>query len=803
MVHRLFLPVLSVLLAAAPGFAVQIVHVPSDAPTLSVAFQMVPDGGVIEVAAGTYSAPAGGFQLNNTGKGFTIRPDGTGEVAITGNGQNEIIRFQSTAFGASGPLVFEDLIFENGETSQDGIAAGITVYEGEVTFVRCIFRGHASTASTVGGALYLAENARGTIIDSQFLDNSSTSGGAGVGIRGDSQAWLTGCEFRRNRTNLPNHHPYSGGGGVNVGNSTLRVADTIFDDNSAGGFGGGLYAIGNWQQPYDDPRTDVIVSNCEFIDNVAQRDPSVTGSYPPTEGGAINAEDQTLMRIYGSSFHNNQALIGGGVNGYRSKIRIYDSAFYGNRATDRAHPGTGFGGAVKATSDDGAGDGTTNRPAAELLIERCLFHGQDYGTEANATVGGCLFAGGDGVRIDGDGGVPDVGSVEDNQATVVVRDSIFSECDTEGVANQKGDGGAVYVTVTDLVIEDSLVIDCDARGSGTGSGWGGGVMGIVHSDLQITGTTFAGNHAGLFGGAMVVQGANIEMSDSTFIGNVLDTSQYGGAIFSATDDGRGIDASGTISSCLFAGHAGVAVFDDDRNILSNPINDIRYIDNDFRTQSGSGPVYQNALAGAKTASQLNSLVIDRLPGLPDTDKGSGNDDLDDAPELATLMAAPDHAWAPLAGGPSTAPLAWAGTGGNATLDGSPVNPTGLVDANPGSHTLVVANASDAVVVASRLAPELQFSAESAHIPDGGSTTLNWQVATGVFEDGAIDHGVGAVASAVGSIQVSPAVTTTYRFSGVTQEGAITGEATVFVGEALIFADDFESGDVDAWSSVTP
>jgi hypothetical protein len=788
------------LIAGVPVSAVEIVHVPSDVSTLSTAFQVVPDGGVIELAAGTYQAPSGGFQLNNLGKGFTVRPDGTGPVSISGTNQNEIIRFQNTAFGASGPLVFEDLSFENGTTSQAGIAAGVTVYEGEVSFIRCLFRNNVSLASTVGGALYLAENSRAVIVDSIFEDNSSITGGAGLGIRTGVEAWVSGCLFQRNRTNVANHNPNSGGGGINVANSVLRVADTIFDDNSAGGYGGGLYAIGSWLPPYDDPATDVIVANCEFTDNTAQRDPSVTGSYPPTEGGAVNAENQTLMTIYGSRFENNQAMIGGGVNGYRSKIRIYDTVFRGNRATDRSSTSSGFGGAVKVTSDDGVGDGTTNRPPADLLIERCLLHGQDYGSDANATVGGCLFAAGDGQRIDGNPTVPDVGTIEENRATVVIRDSIFSECDSEGVFNQKGDGGAAYVVLTDFQLEDSLVVDCDARGSGFGTGWAGGVMGILHSDVGITGTTLARNSAGLFGGAMVIQGANIEMSDTQFFANVLDSETYGGAMFSATDDGRGISATGTVSNCLFADHAGITIFDDDRNNLQLPINDIRYHNNDFWVDPTGGPVYRSALSGQKNAAGLNALVIDRLPGLPDTDKGSGNVDLSDEPEIAELLAAPTDASQPLAGGGLTAPLGWAGSGGNVYLDGSVVAPTGVIDAGPGGHTLVVGSASDPQAVGTRPQPELVFDAGAVHIPIGGSTTLDWQVLNGTFEAGLIDQGVGPAAAAVGSVQVSPGSTTTYRFVGVTRQGSVSAEVTVFVGETLIFADDFESGSTVAWSA---
>ena len=799
------IPVLcAAVLVAASGWAVEIVHVPHDEPTFQSAVAAVSDGGVIELAAGSYASPVGGFALHNLGKGFTVRPDGTGPVSLTGNNVNEILRSQNSVFGSTGPLVFEDLTFDNGSTSQAGLAAGVTIYEGEASFIRCLFRGNVSNASTVGGALYIANNSRAVIIESTFENNTSITGGAGLGIRNGVEAWVSGSIFRNNRCNVPNHQASSGGGGINIGNADLRVADTIFEDNAAGGFGGGLYAIGTWQLPYEDPRPDVVVTNCEFTDNFAQRDPSVTGSHAPTEGGAINAENQTLMRIFSSRFDNNQAMIGGGVNGYRARIQIYDSEFRGNRATDRSSTGSGFGGAVKVTSDDGTGDGNNNRPPSDLVIERCLFQGQAYGTGANATVGGCLFAGGDGNRIDGNPTVPDMGTIEENRATVVVRDSIFSECDSVGVSNQKGDGGAAYVVLTDLLMEDSLVIDCDARGSSSDSGWAGGVMGLLHSDLEINGTTFSRNTAGKFGGAIVVQGSNIEMSDTAFYANVLEQQTFGGAMFAGVDLGRDISVTGSVTNCVFADHAGITIYDDDRNDPALPINEIRYINNQFWVQAANGIVYQNPLGGQQTPSGLNALVIDRGVGLPDTDKGSGNAALSDAPEIARLLAAPPDASEPLAGeGIATAPLAWAATGATAFLDGTAVNPTGLTDVTAGEHNLVVGGASDAEVIGTRPVPQLTFYASPSTVQIGGSATLNWQVVGSTFEDGVIDQGVGPVASSVGSVQVSPDCTTVYHFAGVTRDGAVSGEVTVTVGDFAIFTDGFENGSVGAWSSSTP
>ncbi len=60
----------SVLHAAASD---RLVRVPQDAKTLDVAIGRVADGGVIEMAAGTYPSPPNGFAINNARKGFTVR----------------------------------------------------------------------------------------------------------------------------------------------------------------------------------------------------------------------------------------------------------------------------------------------------------------------------------------------------------------------------------------------------------------------------------------------------------------------------------------------------------------------------------------------------------------------------------------------------------------------------------------------------------------------------------------------------------------------------------------------------------
>src|SRR5262245_34064065 len=60
------------------------VRVPQDARTLEAAISRVADGGVIELAAGTYSPAGQTFTLSNLRKGFTVRAAAGAQVALDG-----------------------------------------------------------------------------------------------------------------------------------------------------------------------------------------------------------------------------------------------------------------------------------------------------------------------------------------------------------------------------------------------------------------------------------------------------------------------------------------------------------------------------------------------------------------------------------------------------------------------------------------------------------------------------------------------------------------------------------------------
>src|SRR4051794_39998033 len=57
----------------------------SDSASLQQAINSAPDGSVIELAAGTYAAPSGGFTLYNPTNGFTVRAATGAQVTLVGN----------------------------------------------------------------------------------------------------------------------------------------------------------------------------------------------------------------------------------------------------------------------------------------------------------------------------------------------------------------------------------------------------------------------------------------------------------------------------------------------------------------------------------------------------------------------------------------------------------------------------------------------------------------------------------------------------------------------------------------------
>ncbi|HYG64791.1 MAG TPA: right-handed parallel beta-helix repeat-containing protein [Thermoanaerobaculia bacterium] len=690
---------LALVAMAASASAQSLVRV-SPGGDLQAAINSVADGGVIEMAGGTYPSPANGWLIANEGRGFTIRAAQGAQVVLDGGRSRRILRFENGTRNRGRLVTFDGLTFRNG--AGDGGAA-VNLIQAEAVFRDCVFEDNAASPNSAYGAVRAFTGTDVTFARCTFRGNQARVRGGALSVERAS-AVIQGCTFRDNRVNQAGHDPGSAGGAVYILDSTVRVADSHFEGNEAGWVGGALYAIGVWADPVSTPRADVRVTRSTFLDNRAE--PHGCCNPPgPTTGGAVHAEDQTTMTLEGSRFVGNEALHGGAVSGYRAIVEVRGSVFQGNRSlTAAGGGGAGAGGAINMTSNEFAdastGNGTINRRPARLTATDSWFQGRFGATTTAAHVGGCLLAGGDASRMYGENGVAAAGGLADNRAVVVLRNTVFFDCDVERTADgQGGFGGGIQADLTDLTLEDSMVLHSDARGTNAG---GGGMSVSRDSHSRIARTTFARNTGEARAGAVDLGGSTLELTASRFLANEVSpgvnegTNQsLGAALYSIpllapANPARARNVAGVVSNTLFSDNAGVPVFDIDPQ--SGPINDVRYDGNQFFS---SRPVYVNTLTDpgrqGSSVAQLNALVVSR-PGRPSTDKSLvANQQLNAAPRVGDLVAVPPGVPVGAPSSPGNAFLAYAWTGGrSATLNGQALSGrSGVMEVAPGTYTLAV------------------------------------------------------------------------------------------------------------------
>ncbi len=204
-----------------------------DVVNIATAFSTIADGGIIELADGTFTGD-GNRSLNPGGKMFTLRSqsgnaaacivDAQGSASVNHrhltiqNGEGNALRFENITFrggysGYGGSVLLGDAvapIFDGCrfESNQGGVNSGAVHSSGSPSpqFLRCTFSNNTAVGN-VGGAC--------------------TLGGAPV---------FVGCQF------LQNHAVY--GGGLYFVNATATVDSCLFANNTANSYSGGIVITG-------------------------------------------------------------------------------------------------------------------------------------------------------------------------------------------------------------------------------------------------------------------------------------------------------------------------------------------------------------------------------------------------------------------------------------------------------------------------------------------------------------------------------------------------------------------------------
>jgi hypothetical protein len=808
---------------ASPAAAGEVLLVPSEY-SLENALLAVNHGDVIEIEAGAVlTAPNGGWQATESDRSYSIRAAAAGVATLDGGDATEIMTIRVTE---GFTVTLQDLVFANGFSVTADTGSGVTVREGRATFVRCSFTNNAGEPpadDTSVGALRVVESTA-YLVDCTFVGNTARTSGGGLAVQ-NGTVWAHRCLFSGNRADVPNHRSSAAGGAIHVGNGFVRLTNSRFEGNRAGYVGGAVFVIGDFSESGNDPSAEVTAANCTFDGNVAAPDDSVTLTVP-TEGGGFHVENQATGRIYASRFYSNVAENGGGINSYRGIVEVTDSILVGNRSSDGVSA-YGRGGGISAISNDTA-NSTTNfgainrRPSSVSVVRTAIIGNGDQ--DPLAQTGGGVLVTGDINRIEGSGGVDQMGTVAQNRADLTLDGVLLAGLRSTVFDNSSAKGGGISTRAADLTMNDSMVVGCVARGDDKYS-QGGGLMLNQYSLATMTSSVVAGNisdntsNRDFCGGAGVSMfGAELHASEMVFAFNELSPghvesigSSNGAALYSSPDANKGLDIDGSIASSLFVSSAGLAIWEFDYD--SGPINDLRFNSNEFWESSFGDRVFKNKLAGGgvfHTPDELNSHVVVRSGAANTVKSSSPNSDLQATPVFGHLLVSPEIVLTEGAVGDpesaGTSYLGWTWSGTAADLNGQSLSSnTGYMTVGAGNHVLDVDGQPVTATVASIQPPSVDATVVPESIDSGESATLSWSSSTSSFLEISIDNAEGYTVAPSGSINVAPTVTTTYRVFLLTGHGGAVGEVTLYVDEqppvpTQIFIDGFESGLVDAWSS---
>eukprot|EP00210_Caulerpa_lentillifera_P000169 g164.t1 len=214
------------------------------------------------------------------------------------------------------------------------------------------------------GQVYLMTSSNTTILDSEFLRNSASDGGAIT----TSRATL---EIKRTRF-ISNRSTRVDGGAISCVESSCSAEDTLFQNNTAELDGGGF-------RIYD--KGSAVLRNCRFINNTAT-----------LNGGGVYGLKTLQIVIENVEFYDNYATLkGGGAFFEHSKVSINGSHFLTNSGME--------GGCVQIVNSslsisqskledcrvNNNGGGIHAQDRSNITTSYCVFKGN------NATEGGAVF----------------------------------------------------------------------------------------------------------------------------------------------------------------------------------------------------------------------------------------------------------------------------------------------------------------------------------------------------------------------------------------------------------------------------
>jgi hypothetical protein len=256
-------------------------------------------GATLCVEPGTYTE-----LINFHGKPINlVSSDGPGATFLDGGGSGPVVTF-ATAEGKDS--ILDGFTIQNGKAQ---FGAGVYIYGASPTIRNSIVARNAATGiyAKGGGIAVLGAQAAPAILCTQFLGNTSDYSGGGLMSTYSASPYLRSDVFEGNRA------PYGGAIGV-AWSGRLDLAWTQLLTNQASSDGGGIHA----GVPYG----NVLVRQAWFKNNSA-------GGY----GGGMWVS-AGFADVVNSTFDGNQAYEGGGIAaGYGSMVNVASTLFVRNVTT--------------------------------------------------------------------------------------------------------------------------------------------------------------------------------------------------------------------------------------------------------------------------------------------------------------------------------------------------------------------------------------------------------------------------------------------------------------------------------------
>jgi len=413
-------------------------------------------------------------------------PVGAGLHVLSGNtvidGDSTITN--NTALYDGGGIRSQDgaLTILGGEVTNNlagGIGGGIAMDASSpltyLTLDGVLFEGNNATDH--GGAIWLSDSTF-SIMASTFINNQAPGatgpGGGAIALSDGANGTIgNGSLFEDN---------YSHGFGGAISNNSLNggsvsIYDSTIHNNSAEGFGGGIYTKG-----------PLFISGSTISSN----------SIMTYDGGGVYSQGRDLIIQDSTISDNVSAQYGGGVSAYQSNLTVVGTTFQGNESS-------ASGGGLSTTSstiDISGGslfDGNTAQENGGGI-----FNGQDSVLtiqESTVSNNQALVASGF-----GGGGINN-----DSQGTMTITTSTIS-------GNTSAYYGGGVVNQGTMVISQSTLHDNTAAFAGGGV-WGG--------NFSMINSTVSGNHAVNSGGGVYAY-INTSITNCTIVYNTTDYWTGGG-----------------------------------------------------------------------------------------------------------------------------------------------------------------------------------------------------------------------------------------------------------------------------------